>query len=118
MKKLIVVIFAYFAVMIVACSTSSKTQTAENAKTQAPPPSSIATASTSNVISVLSTDELQQGQTIFSSSCTHCHKLPNIQRYSQEKWADDILPVMFRKARLDTAQQRLVQGYIFSQISN
>jgi hypothetical protein len=104
MKKYAFVLCGIITILIIACSTSH-VQKPETSKVLPPQPM--------NTINVF---ELQQGQSIFSSSCARCHDLPDPKKYDQERWTDDILPDMFKKASLDSAQQRLVKGYVISQL--
>jgi cytochrome c5 len=104
MKKYVFVLCSIATIMIIACSTSH-VQKSETSKVLPPQP-----------MSTLSANELQQGQSIFSSSCARCHDLPEPKKYDRERWTDDILPDMFKKASLDSAQQRLVKGYVISQL--
>jgi len=59
----------------------------------------------------VSAEEVAFGKTIYNQKCGRCHRLYAPDEFSMRKW-DKVLPVMFQKAHLDTAQQRLVRAYV------
>lgn len=94
MKKLI---FGFgILATIIACSP----------KTTLPPPQEEVT-----VTEAMMSTEASTGKTIFSKSCTKCHKAKVIDNFTAEQWAG-ILPGMAGKAKLDEVQTSQVAAYI------
>ena len=56
--------------------------------------------------------EIAEGSTLFVSKCGRCHKLPEIDKHSQEQWKK-IIPSMAKKAKLDATQESNVMNYVF-----
>ena len=56
-------------------------------------------------------DELAQGKAIYESHCNKCHKYKVPESRDETKW-DKIIPVMAKKAKLDSTQEDLVLKYV------
>src|ERR1700720_4332050 len=70
----------------------------------APPVSQLTLPKGANV------QKLGEGRKILASSCTQCHGAPRVNRHgSDEKWTQDILPKMTKKAELSAADAELVK---------
>ena len=52
-----------------------------------------------------------EGKTLFETTCARCHDLPVAGEYTVREW-DDILPKMFRKAKLNYDDAGLVKAYL------
>lgn len=55
------------------------------------------------------------GKTLYSENCGKCHKLPEINSYSEEKWRQ-IVPPMARKAKLAPEQEKQVMSYVIESL--
>ncbi len=53
------------------------------------------------------------GKRIFISRCGRCHALPEMKQFSMERW-DDILPVMFPRARMNNEEALHVRAYLLA----
>jgi mono/diheme cytochrome c family protein len=61
------------------------------------------------------TKKLEEGRAILADSCTQCHGAPQVSHHgSDEKWTQEILPKMTKKADLTDAQAELVKEYILA----
>ncbi|CAA7195755.1 hypothetical protein CHRY9293_01925 [Chryseobacterium potabilaquae] len=60
-----------------------------------------------------SSEQINQGKTIFESSCTKCHKLPNPQKHDNQGWIKT-LSRMAPKAHLTDDQHQMVYDYLIS----
>lgn len=58
-----------------------------------------------------SSDQLQQGQNLFESSCTQCHKLFEPNSRDASKW-NNVLDRMLPKTSLSAEEGKLVQAYL------
>ena len=58
--------------------------------------------------------KLEEGRQIYATSCTHCHGPARIDRRSDEKWAQKILPKMCEKAKLTAAQSEVLKLYVMT----
>ncbi|MBS1948093.1 MAG: hypothetical protein JST47_10030 [Bacteroidetes bacterium] len=56
-------------------------------------------------------NDLNEGKGIYEAHCNKCHKYKAPQTRDEAKW-DKVIPVMARKAKLDTAQEALVLKYV------
>lgn len=56
-------------------------------------------------------NDLEQGKAIYESHCNKCHKYKVPESRDETKW-DKVIPVMARKAKLDSAQENLVLKYV------
>jgi hypothetical protein len=75
----------------------------------APPVSQLTLPKGANV------QKLEAGRKILADSCTQCHGAPRVNRHgSDEKWTQDILPKMTKKAELSAADAKLVKEYILT----
>jgi cytochrome c5 len=55
--------------------------------------------------------ELEQGKAIYQSHCNKCHRYKAPESRDEEKW-NHIIPVMAKKAKLDSNQESLVLKYV------
>jgi len=55
--------------------------------------------------------DLEQGKAIYESHCNKCHKYKVPESRDETKW-DKIIPVMAKKAKLDSTQEDLVLKYV------
>lgn len=60
---------------------------------------------------VLTTADPEAGKLTFTNRCSRCHGLPDISKYSGERW-DGILAIMSPRARLSKQQEVNVTAYI------
>jgi cytochrome c2 len=60
-----------------------------------------------------SSQELEQGMTIFKDHCDKCHNLEVPQSRTASQW-QEILPSMVRKAKLEKTQADLVTAYVMA----
>jgi len=56
-------------------------------------------------------NDLEQGKAIYESHCNKCHKYKLPESRDETKW-DKIIPVMAKKAKLDSQQEDLVLKYV------
>jgi hypothetical protein len=63
--------------------------------------------------STVSTDELKQGQHIFVTKCTQCHKPFEITRFSEKKWLHEI-DDMSQRAKLSADEKMKLTQHILS----
>ncbi len=89
-------------IFMTACSSSKKT-------------SSEPVTRKKNEIEVrhYSAAELEEGKTIWQSSCDRCHKLYKPESYTKTQW-EKILPRMVKRSKLDMEQGGKVRGYLMS----
>ncbi len=59
------------------------------------------------------TEEIKEGQVIYTTKCTSCHKAYNIPRFSEAKWLHEI-DEMSPKARLTETEKLKLTKYILS----
>ena len=57
--------------------------------------------------------QLTEGYTIYKNKCGSCHYLYRPDKYSEEKWKQEI-PEMGEKAKLDSKQVELITRYILT----
>jgi cytochrome c5 len=93
--KRIIAIASFAAVLLASCTPKSSTAT-----------SAIGPA-------VSTAEQIAQGKTIFESSCTRCHKLPDPTAHNSVKWVG-IMNAMAPKAKLTDEQHQWVYDYIVS----
>jgi cytochrome c5 len=55
--------------------------------------------------------EIAEGSSLYTNNCAKCHDLPEIPRYSKEKW-QKIVPSMAREAKLDNLQESKIMAYV------
>lgn len=55
--------------------------------------------------------EIAEGSSLYDNNCAKCHDLPEIPRYSKEKW-QKIVPSMAREAKLDNLQESKIMAYV------
>jgi mono/diheme cytochrome c family protein len=92
MKK---IAFAFFAVAVLAaCNPKTAEVVEEKSTSEFPSP------------------EIAEGSTLFAANCGKCHALPEISKYSQEKWKG-IIPPMAKKAKLDATAENNIMKYVF-----
>ncbi len=60
-----------------------------------------------------SIDQLKQGYGLYTTECTKCHEMKNIQDFSLTDWPG-IIEDMSRKAKLNADQHNLVSHYILA----
>jgi hypothetical protein len=53
------------------------------------------------------------GSVVYTNRCGRCHDLPQINKYSWERW-ETILATMMPRARLNATQRVHVAGYVKS----
>lgn len=58
-------------------------------------------------------DELKQGQTIYTSKCTDCHKNFPVEKFSEKKWLHEI-DDMSPKAKLTADEKTKLTKYLLS----
>jgi|SRR5215467_14388044 len=58
-----------------------------------------------------SLQDLNAGKSIYESNCNRCHKYKVPESRDETKW-DKVIPVMAKKAKLDSAQESLVLKYV------
>lgn len=56
-------------------------------------------------------NDLAQGKAIYESHCNKCHRYKVPESRNETKW-DKIIPVMAKKAKLDSMQEDLVLKYV------
>ena len=61
--------------------------------------------------------DISAGQTLFTTKCNDCHKLPNPKAHDEGSWAN-IMVKMSRKAKLTPTETAQVLKYISSARSN
>lgn len=57
--------------------------------------------------------QMEEGKTIWASSCKKCHKLYEPESHDVMKW-ENILPRMSKRAKLDDEQSGKVRAYILA----
>lgn len=57
--------------------------------------------------------QLTEGHTLYINKCGHCHYAHRPDKYTDEKW-NKTIPVMGKKAKLDSLQVILITKYIFT----
>lgn len=104
MKKTIAIITALFLVLA-ACQkkavpviTERKADPPKKIDSQYPPKETVA-------------PDTLAGKTLFTSRCDRCHALPEIKQFNIDRW-DDILAVMFPRARLNNEEALHVRAYL------
>lgn len=103
-------VFAGMALVFLVYCKSSKTATSEKvAYTPSEKQMEIAQKRWSNTIA----DELKEGQTIYVTKCTECHKANKIERFSEKKWLHEI-DDMSPKAKLTAEEKLKLTKYILS----
>jgi hypothetical protein len=60
-----------------------------------------------------SLSQLNAGHTLYINKCGNCHYLHRPDKYSNEKW-HEMIPIMAKKAKLDSLQVDLITKYIFT----
>ncbi|MBI4946721.1 MAG: hypothetical protein HY840_10000 [Bacteroidetes bacterium] len=60
-----------------------------------------------------SLSQLNEGYTLYINKCGHCHYLHRPDQYPDEKW-NKMLPIMGKRAKLDSLQLDLITKYIFT----
>lgn len=55
--------------------------------------------------------DIETGRVVFTARCGRCHGLPELSKYSQQKWGT-ILVSMMPKARLTKEQEIHITAYI------
>ena len=55
--------------------------------------------------------EIAEGSSLYDNNCAKCHDLPEIPRYSKEKW-QKIVPSMAREAKLDNLQESKIMAFV------
>lgn len=58
-----------------------------------------------------------EGKTLYEAKCQACHKLKNVDKYSNEEW-DKILPNMAGKAKLNAEETAKIDVYIRWELEN
>ena len=74
-------------------------------------PSSVYVPTAADVTTTATLAQLQQGRTIFVSSCGQCHGLYSPDSYSASSW-QSIVPNMAARAGLSAANANLVLKYV------
>ncbi len=74
----------------------------------APPVSTLHLSKSANV------KQLTEGREIYASACTHCHGPARIDRRTDEKWSQKILPRMCPRAKLTPEQTAAVTAYVMN----
>lgn len=59
---------------------------------------------------------LQEGRTLYVTTCAKCHAVEPVHRYSASEWRE-ILPEMEDESNFDDAQRRAVRAYVFAALS-
>ena len=59
--------------------------------------------------------DLKSGYKLFVTNCSGCHSLYKPDSRTREHW-NQVLPEMFSRTQLDSAECRLVKNYIFSKL--
>lgn len=86
--------FVAFCIVVYACSTTLYLPTQADAqKTD------------------VSIDTLTIGRNIYINNCGSCHRLHSPESFSKKEWTD-VLPSMFKKAKMKKDDARLVLSYI------
>ncbi|MBI4929579.1 MAG: hypothetical protein HY841_02365 [Bacteroidetes bacterium] len=60
-----------------------------------------------------SLSQLKEGYTLFKIKCSKCHYLYRPNKFSEEKW-HKMIPIMGKKAKLDSLQTMLITKYILT----
>lgn len=83
---------------------------------------SVKTRSTSGVnsnesvpVTSSSSPDFSNSKKIYAQKCSGCHSLYLPAEYTVDEW-EDVLPVMFVKAKADTTEQRIINDYIMNSI--
>jgi cytochrome c5 len=61
----------------------------------------------------ISLDDLTKGHSLLTTSCTRCHGLNPVTKYTTDEW-QKIISAMAPKAKLDDTQKTLLTQYILS----
>jgi cytochrome c5 len=57
--------------------------------------------------------QMDEGRTIFQSSCNKCHRLHEPAEHNIDKW-EKVLPSMFQRAKLSEADAGKVHAYLIA----
>jgi mono/diheme cytochrome c family protein len=58
--------------------------------------------------------ELQRGHEVHQAKCAKCHAFEDPADYGVAELRDEIMPVMARKAKLDSADEKAVLAYLLA----
>ena len=58
--------------------------------------------------------KLETGREIYATSCTKCHGPARIDRRTDEKWSQKVLPVMCKMANLNPEQIEAITAYVMT----
>ncbi len=62
-------------------------------------------------IGVYPSSDIAEGSSLFNNNCGKCHALPEIPKYSKEKW-QKIVPSMAKESKLDNIQESKVMAFV------
>ncbi|MES2479188.1 MAG: hypothetical protein V4561_08875 [Bacteroidota bacterium] len=119
MKLKLLSIISVFVVLIAACSSSKKTSTTAGNSSGKKPKNGVYAPGDNEVAAIqkqfpdASMGKLQEGYSIYTGSCTGCHKAKNIYRFSTEEWKK-IMDKMAPKAKLNGLQKDAVYQYVLA----
>jgi cytochrome c5 len=121
MKK-ITLSAAALLLLMMACKTGQKTTTTDTAATKNQTPANTATAETATLSADLAAaatkrypfvpqSDIAEGQKIYNGKCGRCHKLPEVEKFQEDRWPG-IMDDMGPKAYLDEKQKQQVLNYV------
>jgi len=103
----------YLAILILAtCLSSCDFKTSS---TVAADPNAIVAAKAAEYKAKTSDAQMLEGQKLFQTKCSKCHKLPNLDRVGAAKMVK-ILPKMEYKAKLKDDQTAKVEAWIYTHL--
>ena len=103
----------YLAILIIATSLSSCNF--KSSSSVASDPNAIVAAKATEYKAKTSDAQLQEGQKLFQSKCSKCHKLPNLDKVGAAKMIKK-LPKMEYKAKLKDDQTAKVEAWIYTHL--
>lgn len=108
-----------FILVIAACSSSKKSSTTASNSSAPKPKNGVFAPGNDEVAAIqkqfpdASMGKLQEGYSIYTGSCTGCHKAKNIYRFTTEEWKK-IIDKMAPKAKLNGLQKDAVYQYVLA----
>lgn len=121
MKKSQLAAITLLALGLVYCKSKQKAVEAPVAPPTPPTAAAPATKSAGDIQMEIATtrwpgtvaDELKEGQTIYTTKCTGCHKAYDITEFGEKKWLHEI-DDMSPKAKLTAEEKLKLTKYVLS----